>query len=161
MRVGWGKGRGQKKAGMTEVMPAVEIETRLTVRSARGRRLGHRLIGAAGAGDTVGDVEFEDAVEICQREVEIGIKLEDRGRGGGVEGHGSVDFQCCLLVECFIGTAGAGHAVGDVELEDAVEICQGEVEIGIKLEDCGRGGGVEGHERGERLRVMLARRVFD
>jgi hypothetical protein len=72
---------------MTEVMPAEEIATRLTVRSARGRRLGHRLIGTAGTGDAVGDVEFEDAVEICQSEVEIGIKLEDCGRGGGVEGH--------------------------------------------------------------------------
>ena len=46
------------------------------------------LVGAAGAGDAVGDVELEDAVEICQSEVEIGIKLEDCGRGGGVEGHG-------------------------------------------------------------------------
>jgi hypothetical protein len=68
-------------------MPAEEIATRLTGRSARGRRLAHRLIGAAGAGDAVGDVELEDAVEICEGEVEIGIKLEDCG-GGGVEGHG-------------------------------------------------------------------------
>jgi hypothetical protein len=72
---------------MTEVMPAEEIATRLTVRSARGRRLGHRLIGTAGTGDAVGDVELEDGVEVDEGEVEIGFGLEEGGGGGGVEGH--------------------------------------------------------------------------
>ena len=62
------------------------------------------------------------------------------GSGGLIlEGAGGLDGG-------LVGTAGAGDAVCDVELEDAVEIREGEVEIGIKLEDCG-GGGVEGHGR--------------
>jgi len=49
--------------------------------------LGGGLVGAAGAGDAVCDVELEDAVEIREGEVEIGFEFEDCG-GGGVEGHG-------------------------------------------------------------------------
>jgi hypothetical protein len=45
------------------------------------------LVGAAGAGDAVGDVELEDGVEVDEGEVEIGFGLEEGGGGGGVEGH--------------------------------------------------------------------------
>ncbi len=47
-----------------------------------------KLIGTAGAGDAVGDVVFEDAVEVDEREVEVGFGLEDCGGGRlGVECH--------------------------------------------------------------------------
>lgn len=51
------------------------------------RTLGCCLIGAAGAGDTVSDVEFEDAVEVDEGEVEIGFGLEERGGELGVASH--------------------------------------------------------------------------
>ncbi len=47
-----------------------------------------KLIGTAGAGDAVGDVVFEDAVEVDEREVEVCFRFEDCGGGGGIECHG-------------------------------------------------------------------------
>ena len=45
------------------------------------------LVGAAGAGDAVGDVELEDGVEVDEGEVQIGLRFEKGGGGLGVEGH--------------------------------------------------------------------------
>ena len=115
---------------------------------------GHCLICSARAGDTVGDVEFEDGVEVDEGEVEVGFGLENGGGGGGVEGHESVDFWDLDSDWPLIGTAGAGDAIGDVELEDGVEIDEGEVQIGFGFEE-GGGGGVEGHEVREGLRVLF------
>jgi hypothetical protein len=37
------------------------------------------LVGAARTGDAVGDVEFEDGVEIDEGEVQVGFGLENGG----------------------------------------------------------------------------------
>jgi hypothetical protein len=52
-----------------------------------------RLVGTAGAGDAVDDVEFEDGVEVDEGEVEIGFGLEEGGGGGGVECHGVREME--------------------------------------------------------------------